>query len=203
MDIISTPQRLYHGTTDQLVPAFQTKLLNHHFWRAGRDFGEGFYTTISVSQARIWAHKTAKSAIGITSPCVLELELISIPSDYYPKIFIGESLDWAQFILVHRLISDKGMDPCNKHPDIIIGPMADSDTGKIIQDAVQLKKDAKWFYDQITRSVKGKRLDSLRLGNQVVFSTEAWESALKLVGYYVYAKGRWTYYENSSKAKSI
>ncbi len=203
MDMISTPQRLYHGTTDQLVPSFQKQLLNARYWRPGRDFGEGLYTTISAGQARGWAHRAAKSAIGAVSPCVLEIELTSVPANIVPKIYIGESLDWASFIMKHRLTTDKGADPCSKHPDLIIGPMADADTGKIIQDAVQLKKDVKWFYDQITRSAKGKRLDAMHLGNQVVFSTEAWESALTLIGYYIYTGGRWTYHENARTAKSI
>lgn len=97
----------------------------------------------------------------------------------------------------------RGTDPCMKHPDLIIGPMADGDTGKILLEAVQLNKDVNWFYDQITRSSRGRRLDSLRLGNQVVFSSEMWESSLRLVGYHFFVGGRWIYHENSSTAESV
>ncbi|XEC97376.1 DUF3990 domain-containing protein [Paenibacillus tarimensis] len=202
MDII-TPQRLFHGTSDHLVPSFQSKLLNSRFWRPGRDFGEGFYTTISAAQARKWAQKAAKSSLENTRPCVLEIEMISVPAESEPFIFISDSLAWAEFILEHRKVMVKGSDPCSKHPDIIIGPMADSDTGKIVLDAVQLNKDVHWFYDQIIRSARGRRLDSLRLGNQVVFSSEKWESSLRLIGYNIYAGGRWIYHENSSSIESI
>lgn len=203
MDII-TPQRLYHGTTDNLVPAFKTRLLDSRYWRPGRDFGEGFYTTISAAQARKWAHKSAKNPVyGDVRPCVLEIELISVPPDAVPCIFLSDSLAWAEFILEHRKAAAKGTDPCGRHPDIVVGPMADSDTGKIVLEAVQLNKDARWFYDRIRRSAKGRPLDSLRLGNQVVFSSETWESSIRLTGYNIYAGGRWIHYGYSSAAESV
>lgn len=58
MDII-TPQRLYHGTIGNLVSMFLARLLDSRYWRPGRDFGEGFYTTISAAQARNWARRAA------------------------------------------------------------------------------------------------------------------------------------------------
>ncbi|GGG18545.1 DUF3990 domain-containing protein [Paenibacillus abyssi] len=201
---ITTPQRLYHGTTDNLVPSFRKKLLDSQYWRPGRDFGEGFYTTISAAQARKWAHKAARSDItGSVSACVLEIEMVSMPPRVDPRVFLSDSLAWASFIMDHRKVTIKGKDPCKKHPDVIIGPMADSDTGKIVQEAVQLNKDEEWFYQQITRSLSGRRMDSLKLGNQVVFSSEKWESYLRLVGYNIYVGGRWIYHENSSATESV
>ncbi|CAH1203710.1 hypothetical protein PAECIP111891_02400 [Paenibacillus allorhizoplanae] len=204
MDII-TPQRLYHGTTNNLVNLFQDKLLDSRYWRPGRDFGEGFYTTISTAQARNWARKAAaRSIMGHELACVLEIELISIPAKMEPLIFLSDSLAWAQFVMSHRSVMNKGEDdPCHKHPDIIIGPMADGDTGRIIEEAVQLNKDVHWFYDQILRTTRGRKLDALRLGNQVVFSSEKWEASLRFVGYNIFTGGRWIYYENTSSAESV
>jgi hypothetical protein len=202
MDII-TPQRLYHGTTDHLVPSFRNQLLDSRYWRPSRDFGEGFYTTISAAQARKWAQKAARSHFEDVRPCVLEIELLSVPAEFESRIFLSDSLAWAEFIMDHRKAMVKGNDPCGKHPDIIIGPMADSDTGKILMEAVQLNKDVHWFYDQITRSMRGRRLDSLRLGNQVVFSSERWESSLRLTGYNIYVGGRWIYHDIASSAESV
>jgi hypothetical protein len=201
---ITTPQKLFHGTTDNFVQSFQNQLLNSQYWKPGRDFGKGLYTTISVGQARKWATKAARQAIlGNASPCVLEIELVSIPKDVNPLIFLSDSLTWADFIMAHRKVTLNDKDPCLNHPEIIIGPMADSDAGNIIRNAVQLNKDVHWFYDQITRSERGRRLDSLRLGSQVVFSSESWESSLSLIGYNVYVGGRWIYHENSSSAESL
>lgn len=202
MDIIA-PQILYHGTVDQFLPSFKNRLLNSRYWRPGRDFGEGFYTTVSVAQARKWAVKMAKEHFEPVNPCVLEIELLSIPSEFLPLVFLSDSLPWAKFILEHRTATRKGEDPCSRHPDLIVGPMADSDTGKIVKDCVKLNQDINWFYDQIVRSARGRRLDSLRLGNQVVFANEKWESQLKLIGCHVLVKGRWISHDYASASQSL
>ncbi len=204
MDII-TPQLLYHGTTDNVVNGFKKKLLDSTYWRPGRDFGEGFYTTISLAQARKWARKAEESALTNAAACVIVVELISVPSVMDPLIFLAESLLWAEFIFSHRKVTKKGEpDPCKKHPDIIIGPMADSDTGKILEEAVLLNKEVQWFYKQIIRDTsRGRRLDSLGLGNQVVFSSERWASSLRLIGCYIFVKGRWSYNEISNASQSV
>jgi hypothetical protein len=204
MDII-TPQLLYHGTTDEYLDSFRNKLLDSTYWRPGRDFGAGFYTTISLEQARKWARKAEASSLSCGNACVLVVELVSIPAAVEPLVFLSESMLWAKYIFDHRKVTTRMMpDPCVKHSEIIIGPMADSDTGKIIKEAVLLNKDVAWFYKQIIRTPNGaKRLDSLRLGNQVVFSSERWASSLRLVGYYTFLKGRWSYHEISSSSQSI
>jgi hypothetical protein len=202
---ITTPQLLYHGTTSGTVQSFRKRLLDARYWKPGRDFGEGFYTTISVAQARQWAHKTAKESWDGGKPCVLVLELTSVPPDMIPLLFLSDSPVWGAFVYKHRITAVKGADPCERHPDIIIGPMADNDTGKIVHQAVQLNEDEQWFYDQIVRSRKGRRLDSLRLGNQVVFCSERWEPHIRLIGYHVYAGGRWLYEkaQDAGKTQSV
>jgi hypothetical protein len=204
MDII-TPQLLYHGTTENTVSGFRRKLLDSTYWRPGRDFGEGFYTTISLAQARKWARKAEESSVTNAHACVLAVELISIPASADPLIFLSESPLWAEFIFSHRKVTVKGsVDPCLNHPEIIIGPMADADTGKIVKEAVLLNKDVQWFYEQIIRTASGsRRLDSLHLGSQVVFSSERWASSIRFIGYYTFVKGRWIYHEISSSSQLI
>ncbi|CAM4060690.1 DUF3990 domain-containing protein [Paenibacillus alkaliterrae] len=199
---ITTPQLLYHGTTSDTVQSFQHKLLNAPYWRPGKDFGEGFYTTISIAQARKWSHKAAKESLDGGRPCVLVVELASVPDSIEPLLFLSDSLAWASFIYAHRKVTSKGKDPCDSHPDILIGPMADNDTGKIVHKAVQLKKDEHWFYEQIIVSRGGRKLDSLRLGNQVVFCSERWESHLRLVGYHIYTGSRWMYHESEDAGQA-
>ncbi|WP_138753242.1 DUF3990 domain-containing protein [Paenibacillus sinopodophylli] len=199
---ITTPQLLYHGTTSDTVQSFGRKLLNSPYWRPGKDFGEGFYTTISIAQARKWSHKAAKESWSGSKPCVLVIEFASVPERVEPLLFLSDSPAWASFIYAHRRATVKGEDPCGIHPDIIIGPMADNDTGKIVHKAVQLEKDEQWFYEQITVSRKGRKLDSLRLGNQVVFCSERWESHVKLVGWHIYTGSRWVYHESESTGQA-
>jgi hypothetical protein len=154
-------------------------------------------------QARKWARKAEKGAVPISRACVLEIELTGIPEHFVPQVFLGISPSWGEYIFAHRTAIKKNFDPCKRHADVIIGPMADNDTGKIVQNAVSLNKDHLWFYNKITRNIQGKRLDALRLGNQVVFSSEQWDSSLLLTGYYIYIGRRWMYHENSGSIESI
>lgn len=203
MKFISTPQTLYHGTIEQNIGSFRTRLLDKRYWRPGRDFGPGFYTTNSLVQARKWARKAEKNAVPASRACVLEIQLTGVPEFFVPQVFLGMSVAWAEYIFAHRKVTNKGEDPCIRHADLVIGPVADNDTGKIIQYALSLNKDHHWFYDKITRSVKGSKLDASKLGNQVVFCTEQWESSLRLLGYYIFTRGRWVYHDVSTTAESL
>lgn len=129
---------------------------------------------------------------------MLKIQLLPKRIDVFPLIFMSPELEWAEFVFKHRTNNHKGVDPCRKHPDLMIGPMADNDTRMIVQDAVKLGKDAAWFADRITRDRKGRRLDPLKLGNQVVFSNERLEDSLLLVGYYLRSEGRWRYHDNQN-----
>ncbi|GIQ62936.1 hypothetical protein PACILC2_15040 [Paenibacillus cisolokensis] len=104
MDII-TPQLLYHGTVAAHIESFLGKLLDSRYWRPGRDFGEGFYTTVSAAQARDWAHRVAKQSLVATSPCVLVIELLAIPPGIEPLIFCRILPDGHRlFLSIVRLI---------------------------------------------------------------------------------------------------
>ncbi|WP_309120263.1 DUF3990 domain-containing protein [Paenibacillus sp.] len=198
MNRVGLPTILYHGTLDFYLSAFQERLLDRAFWKPNRDFGEGFYTTISMQQAMKWAVHGAKHYAGLQTPtpCVLKIQLLPKRIDVFPRIFMAPEAEWAEFVFKHRTNDRKGFDPCRKHPDLMIGPMADNDTGMIVRDAVKLGKDAAWFGDQIVRDRRGRKLDPLRLGNQVVFANERLEDSLRLVGYYLRSEGRWKYHDN-------
>ncbi|HEX7056850.1 MAG TPA: DUF3990 domain-containing protein [Bacilli bacterium] len=203
MKEIIFPQLLYHGTLDLHLESFQKRLLNHIYWRPDRDFGAGFYTTISLSQAKKWACQTAEKYVGIktANPIVLAVELVKVPDDAEYRLFLTESLSWAAFVFVHRQNTRRDFDPCDRHPELLIGPMADNNTGAIVQDAVKLNKDVQWFHDQITRTPAGRRLDSSRLGNQVVFASERFETYLQLCGHYAFNGRRWQYHDSAGKSE--
>lgn len=200
MERVGFPTTLYHGTLDMYLPSFRERLLAREFWRPNRDFGEGFYTTISMQQAMRWAVQIAKHDTGLQPaiPCVLKIQLLPRRIDVLPHIFMSPETEWVEFVFRHRINDRKGHDPCRKHPDILIGPMADNDTGVIVRDAVKLGKDAAWFGDMITRDRRGRKLDPLKLGNQVVFANERLEDSLRLVGYYLRLESRWKYRDNQS-----
>ncbi|MDB5054476.1 MAG: hypothetical protein JWM44_2526 [Bacilli bacterium] len=195
------PKNLYHGTSSGCLDGFRLKLMDRRFWRSDRDFGAGLYMTTGLQQAQNWSKKTARGKPSFEEqPCVLDLtfepENLSFEPSY--KTFMADSIGWAAFILAHRNNKDLNGDPCLKHADIIMGPLADGNTGQIVTDVVKWNKDIAWFYDQITRNRRGSRLDSLRLGYQIVFSNEKLASTLKLSGYYIFMEGEWQYYEETN-----
>jgi hypothetical protein len=189
------PSSLYHGTLDINLDSFQTRLLNEQHWKPNRDFGRGLYTTISIEQAKAWA-RSMQDKLNIGNPCVLEISISPEAINTHPnyRIFTGISLDWAKYIYQHRTVTSQHDDPCQPHADIVIGPMADADTGKIVQDGVKLKKNNEWFLDKITRNHSNRRMDYLKLGNQVVFCNEILAPMLHLSGFYTYQGRRWRYY---------
>jgi len=203
---IRLPHLLYHGTTYNCLGGFRKRLLDRTYWKPGRDFGEGLYTTTSLAQAQKWAHKVAEASASPVpvNPCILFIQILSVPEHWRPLIFTSGSREWAAFIFSHRLVLSKSdPDPCEAHPDLVMGPMADNDTGKIMRNAVQWRKDVDWFYDQITRSRSGRKLDDAKLGNQVVFCSPAWEHCLRLKGHSIYRGGRWKYDDSASQAESV
>src|SRR5690606_8572748 len=104
-----------------------------------RDFGRGLYTTISLDQAKTWA-RSMQEKLNQGNPCVLEIgvSIDEVTTTPHYRIFTGISNDWAKYIYEHRTVSSRYDDPCKPHADIVIGPMADADTGKIVQDGVKL-----------------------------------------------------------------
>jgi hypothetical protein len=198
------PSSVYHGTLDIYLESFKERLLNARYWKSGRDFGQGLYTTVSIDQAKNWA-RSMQDKLNVGQPCVLEISIEPDRIGFQPNycIFTGVSLDWAAYIYKHRTIPYGGVDPCKSHSDIVIGPMADADTGKIVQDGVKLKRNSEWFLDKITRNHSNRRLDSLKLGNQIVFCDESLAPMLQLSGSHVYQGRRWRYNGNEEKAEFI
>jgi hypothetical protein len=194
------PSSVYHGTLDIHLDSFKERLLNKRYWKSGRDFGHGLYTTISIEQAKDWA-RSMQDKLNTGQPCVLEISIQPDRLDFQPnyRIFTGISHDWAKYIYEHRKVQVNGADPCPRHANIVIGPMADADTGKIVQDGVRLKKDSEWFLDKITRNSTNRRLDSLKLGNQIVFCMEELAPMLNMSGAYVYQGRRWRYHSNGEE----
>lgn len=198
------PSSVYHGTLDIYLESFKERLLNKKYWKEGRDFGPGLYTTISIDQAKAWA-KSMQDKWNEGQPCVLEISVESERLSFQPnyRIFTGVSLEWAKYIYRHRKVPPNGIDPCSSHAHIAIGPMADANTGNIVQDGVRLNKDSQWFLDKITRNHSNRRLDSLQLGNQIVFCDETLAPMLNLTGSYVYQGRRWRYVGNEETVKQL
>lgn len=204
------PSRLYHGTridpdvgVQKALEQFCSRLLNPEYWKNGKDFGRGFYTTLDLSQAQQWALRgmDQQKRLILKIPLVLEIEWnpYHYVSDYHGMIehliFPGASLEWAKYILDHRMNSRCSCK--KKHPAIIIGPAADN-SGLQIRTLVSSYKQqshSHYFLDGITKTPYGKQLTDLQLNNQVVFCSEIAQPTLKILGFYTWGEERqeWNY----------
>ncbi|WP_237179063.1 DUF3990 domain-containing protein [Paenibacillus sp. MMS18-CY102] len=183
---------------------FTTKLLDKKYWKHGRDFGLGFYTTHLIEQPKPWAIKSSRkraSEEGVSAhdyvPCILNIAWdTGALNEAAVLLFSDASREWARFILDHRLQSDANKaDPCNEHPDIVVGYMADNDTGDLVSRYLyESGFEFEQFFEGIQISEEGNKMTMDGLGNQYAFCNEALDGTLKVTGCHILEGGEWIYY---------
>lgn len=143
---------LYHGSN---VEVKSPRLLQN---QRELDFGNGFYTTSDIEQAKRWASRTAKrlkqekayvSVYEISDDVMKSLNILK---------FAKSDVEWLRFVVKNR----KGQIIENNY-DIIIGSVADDQTAPVID----LFLDG--MYDEEEAI---KRLLPQKLKDQYVFKTE-------------------------------
>lgn len=143
---------LYHGSN---VEVKSPRLLQN---QRELDFGNGFYTTSDIEQAKRWASRTAKrlkqekayvSVYEISDDVMKSLNILK---------FAKSDVEWLRFVVKNR----KGQIIENNY-DMIIGSVADDQTAPVID----LFLDG--MYDEEEAI---KRLLPQKLKDQYVFKTE-------------------------------
>lgn len=115
--------RLYHGSNQPIDTIDLTK------GRKYKDFGQGFYTTHLLQQAKEWS-KTITSRYGGT-PTVTEYEFDldkAIAAGLNVKIFEVADREWALFVMANR---DRTDEIFHHDFDIVIGPVADDNMARL------------------------------------------------------------------------
>lgn len=194
---IVLPEFVYHGTHTGALSEMQSNgLIDSTYWRKDRDFGEAFYTTTLLDQAKDMAVK--KSDINPnTLPCVLKIKCSEFNIEETDcEFFIGASYSWAKTIYDFR-IRKNGNDR-----DVYFSPLADNKIRNVVIECRKYHKSLSWFYGQIIRRVNGEVLENL--GDQLVFRNESLASeVLNMIGSYtLIGKGRW-HYSDGAQAESI
>lgn len=193
------PDYVFHGTIAQYLPSLCDKIINLQYAGKNKDFGSGFYTTIDFYQASKWAKKLSSDLeldeefVGDITPCVI---VIRVDHEVFSnrKIdvldFRGQSSQWSNFILEHRINSSQDFDPCNIHPQIVCGSMADNNTGDVIETfrknnmSNELWEHRIWFEEKITfKSTDNIFVSGLELGDQIAFFDESLNEMIKIIGY--------------------
>lgn len=109
---VDVPSILYHGTTKSFTDVLEADpscLINPNFWQPDRDFGEGFYTTTDLRQAKAWGiNNTDEFDFMDAGVLVINCkpELIPTPTmnrQVAHRVYLGATFDWA---LVHPRTSN-------------------------------------------------------------------------------------------------
>lgn len=117
---------LYHGTVSEI------EKVDVELGRSRKDFGRGFYMSVSKNQAVGMMHKKYREAVrrsrgkqdNAFSEKLYEILLDEqIISELNVKIFETADLEWLDFVLLCR---KQGRMPHNF--DLVVGPTADDDT---------------------------------------------------------------------------
>lgn len=121
--------RLHHGS---FMPIDKIDLSAS---KAGKDFGRGFYLNPDYDEALLWAEsRVAILNKGVPTITSYDFDLDKALADGLSvKIFDGYSPEWAEFVADNRRIPYKQP----KHEfDIVIGPIADDNVGRQIQQYI-------------------------------------------------------------------
>lgn len=118
--------KLYHGSNIEI------DTIDLKRGRRGKDFGQGFYLSADLKQAREMA-STVVEREGYGVPVVTEFEFDEslLTSDVVDvKIFSHYNIEWSRFVRANR--KNKSEEPLHSH-DIVYGPIADDTIAKQIR----------------------------------------------------------------------
>ena len=156
--------KLYHGSDVEIAHIVLQEL------RAPKDFGQGFYLSNDLQQARNFARYRAdkpksKTHAPITTQFDFD-ESFLIDGNLRVKRFDGYTLEWIQFIKANRKRR-------NKDYDVVIGPIANDDVKT---------QFVKHMMGEITEAELMESLKWKRCTFQYCFITEKAVSLLKPAG---------------------
>ncbi|MCL2086027.1 MAG: DUF3990 domain-containing protein [Oscillospiraceae bacterium] len=185
---------LYHGSNEVVQYPEIRKTMGY------KDFGDGFYTTVEIKQAKTYAIRVDKRFRELngnvsyeTSHPVVNIYKVSTIEDLNIKHFKDATVSWLRFVCRNRDINIKDK---NKHgKDIIIGKIADDDTKRVLDEYMYGDKS---LYREIAK-MKGltveqeviSRLLTDRLEEQLLFATQKALSRIIFIGKESLLNGKW------------
>ena len=155
--------KLYHGSnipveTPRILTALHTA-----------DFGTGFYTTSSLSQAKRWSKvKTRRRRKGQPSVTMFEFDIIKASVELEIKKFDSANEDWLDFIVSNRTGMYKG-----EKYDLVVGPVADDDAITVLDD---------YMSGAYPKEIALQLLEPQNLKDQYTFLTKKSLGYISLIG---------------------
>ncbi len=151
---------LYHGSNCDIAK------IDLAMCKPFKDFGQAFYLTTILTQAREMARKVADRFGGESVVNVFEFEDDNM-SDLNVKNFTQPDREWAKFVMANR--SRTSVHPADEF-DIIVGPVANDDIATLFRTfAIGVIT-----IDELVQGMKSRKLN-----NQYAFRTERAISLLK------------------------
>jgi hypothetical protein len=176
MSKIIAHKTVYHGTiSNNLISLSKSIDLKRGSKLA--DFGQGFYTTTSYTQAKNWAIKRARRFNQFTcyvnvKPVVIVYELNNQElCKLNGKIFKCQDINWAKFIYNNR--SKKNNIQYNY--DYVFGSVADGNIQKLIESC----DNGNLTISELLTNIKYNKL--LKYNNQLVFLSKDAVNTLKYI----------------------
>jgi len=124
------------------------------------DYGNGFYTTMNLEQAEIFAHNVVNRNEGHGAPVVsyFEIDYDRILREFLVLKFDKPDDKWLDFVCANRMAKYLGT-----QYDIVIGPVANDTVYRVFR---------LFESGDIDRKTAIKRLKITKLFNQMTFCTE-------------------------------
>ena len=115
--------KLYHGSNMEI------ESIDLKRGRRGKDFGQGFYLSNDLQQAREMAEAVVdREGSGTPVVTVFEFDESKLTSNILDvKTFPHYSIEWSRFVRANR--KNKAQEPLYSH-DIVYGPIADDTIAK-------------------------------------------------------------------------
>ncbi len=147
--------KLYHGSNQPIEKIDLTK------GKPYKDFGQGFYLTDILQQAKDMAYKRVRIVGGSPTVTTFMLDEKKLDNGSLRVLsFDKPSKEWAKFILANR---QRGKQKYEHGYDVVIGPIADD--GVAFQ--LQRYEDGGMTLEQLAEELTFKKLN-----NQYFFGTE-------------------------------
>ena len=154
--------KLYHGSN------VEVKEPSLHYSAKNRDFGQGFYLTPDINQAKSWAIKKANSTqIGRPIVSIYEIDDSELNKLNMKKFEIADE-EWFNYVLKNRIDKDY-----YDNYDVVIGPIANDGTYQVLN---------LYTRNLITKATAILELKSFKLKDQYTFKTEKAISKLSYKG---------------------
>lgn len=153
---------LYHGSNAVIDTIDLAKC------RPYKDFGQGFYLTDLIEQARRMAARNAKMFNGSPVVTAFEFDLKAAKkAGLRIKTFNSPSREWAAFVMKNRDLNTP--QPCHQY-DIVTGPVADDTISRLLRMFTE---------NFITEQQLLKELTFSKVTSQYLFHSEAAIKMLK------------------------